>query len=551
MNPILAINLTSTLRLKRVAAVMLIFVAVLTAIILVQWPQGGKLPLLTSGGDDLIFNLVLGQLVLLCLFVPGFAAAGIVSERQANTLELLYASRLSPARIVVGKVCSSLIFPLLLLVSGLPFVAMLVWRGEVDPHLFTIAYAILLASAVFLSMTSLAISAYCEQTSSALVLAYLILLVVCGVLLVPAALVIDVSSPPVAAILHYCRALSPIAAAISLFRPDFPGDYAGVGRALAPLWEIFLPASLLVAAGCFVLIIAKLRRPPAEAQPPVSDKVLHLRSLGRKIVFLIDDRKQPSHFGSANPIAQKERRTSSLGSAKYMIRTFYVSILLSLGLAIMSLYGDPDHPDLLAHVATILLALQFALIALLNPSLLSTAISGEIESDSWDALRLTPLGGSKIFWGKILPAASLAFLPLIALLPAYGTICYVNHTYVDRLLPLIPIIVLTVLLTLAVSFACSTLFASSARATVAAYLVVAGLLVLPMLVASLSGSVLDERIAARLAFPSPLLVALSLLPGGDSSIRELLEPHLIFLAAFAAMMLLIAMVRMRYLLRRH
>jgi hypothetical protein len=80
-----------------------------------------------------------------------------------------------------------------------------------------------------------------------------------------------------------------------------------------------------------------------------------------------------------------------------MIRTFYVSLLLSLALAVMSLYGGVEHSDLLVHVGTVLVTLLLGLIALINPSLTGPAISTERESGTFEMLRLTPVRGGSIF----------------------------------------------------------------------------------------------------------------------------------------------------------
>jgi len=158
MNPVLRKDLLALLRLKRVAAIQILFIGVLSILLLATWPQGGVLTLESGRQDDLLLGLIVGQLVLLVLFVPGVSAVSLTGEKEANTLEMLYASRLSPAQIIGGKVSSAVSFPLLLLVSGLPFVALLYWRGEVDLQKLGWSYAVLVVAAIFLSIVSLTIS---------------------------------------------------------------------------------------------------------------------------------------------------------------------------------------------------------------------------------------------------------------------------------------------------------------------------------------------------------------------------------------------------------
>ena len=118
--------------------------------------------------DDLLLGLIMGQLVALILAVPGVAAAAVTGEREANTLEMLYASRLSAWRIVWGKVASAAAFPIVLILAGLPFVGLLNFRGAVNMDDLLWSYLILGATAIFLAVLSLTVSAaYSVQTSTA------------------------------------------------------------------------------------------------------------------------------------------------------------------------------------------------------------------------------------------------------------------------------------------------------------------------------------------------------------------------------------------------
>src|SRR3954468_4111501 len=171
MNPVLQKDLLGLLRLKRVAAVQLLVVIVLGVMVLGSWPQGGVVEgsaqlsgqNVIRSSDRFLLGLTLGQIVLLVLFVPGVAAVAVSGEREQNTLEMLYASRLRPAQIITGKVAVAVGYPMLLLVVALPFVALLNWRGDVRGQDLLWAYVILIVSAVFLALVSLAISAWSKQ----------------------------------------------------------------------------------------------------------------------------------------------------------------------------------------------------------------------------------------------------------------------------------------------------------------------------------------------------------------------------------------------------
>ncbi len=558
MNPVLRKDLLGLLRLRRVAAIQLFLIAALGLLVMATWPQGGVMAGSVGVGgsvirphDNLLLGLVIGQIALLALFVPGIAAVSLSGEREANTLEMLYASRLSPAEIIWGKTAIAISYPMLLLIAGAPFAAMLFFRGDVALGDLVWPYLILVLAAVLLAMVSLAVSALCKQSATALVLAYLIVLTVCGALLVPGMIMLDSQSGAVAAVLHYARGLSPVAAAMSILSPQ-PGDFDGAHHGLLPLWQVFLAAAAGANAVCFIIIAAKLAKAPSAGEGSRGGDELDPsgRSLGRRILFLIDPKKKHKPFGRFNPVATKERRTSQLRSGRWMIRIFYGALFLSLGLAAMSLYGGTEYADLLTYVARIVVIFQIGIIALVSPSLTSAAVSTEIEYGTFDTLRLSRLGGGTIFWGKFIPAFIPAALPILALVPAYAALWFIDPGYQTRFLKLAPIVGLAVVFCCTLGLAASTFFAATARATVTAYLVAAALFVLPVFGWFAAGSQLTVDVAKWIAFVSPLVMALAQLPGADPSIQAMYVPHLWLMGGLCVALALLAWMRLAHLLRR-
>lgn len=561
MNPVLRKDLIGLLRLKRIAAIQVLFVALIGLMVLLTWPQGGVLAGSVTigdraagpGSDDLLMGLVMGQLVLLVLLIPGIAAVSLTSEREGNTLEMLYASRLKPTSIIWGKIGIAIMYPVILLASGLPFVALLSWRGEVQMSELAVSYAVLVTASVYLSVLSLAISAFCRQSATSLVIAYLVVLITCGGVLVPAAIMLDsMQDPGFAAGLHYVRALSPIAAALSVLRPTL-NDVGGVNRQFAPLWQAFVPVALGAIVVCISLVAIKLRKAPSSSEGfgAPSGGTLEGRSLGRKVMFLIDPKKKRKPLGRLNPLLGKERRTSNLRSGRWMIRIFYASLFLSLGMAVMSLYGGTEHEDLLRYVAQVLMVFQVALVTLVVPSLSSATISSELENGTFELLRLTPLRSGQIFWGKLFPSFLPALLPIVALIPAYATVCYVDLGYLSRVLQILPVVIMSVLVFSVLGLTCSAFLGNTARATVTAYLMAASLVVVPALIwwAGEAGLV-STRACRWVAYLSPLVMSMNLLPDSSAMIYSLRETHLWTMAGLCLAMLLLSRARLNALLKQ-
>jgi hypothetical protein len=72
MNPVFRKDILALLRLARIAAVFIGFLFVLSALVLATWPQQGLVSLATQGQDNLLLGLVMGQLLVLILAVPGW-----------------------------------------------------------------------------------------------------------------------------------------------------------------------------------------------------------------------------------------------------------------------------------------------------------------------------------------------------------------------------------------------------------------------------------------------------------------------------------------------
>jgi ABC-type transport system involved in multi-copper enzyme maturation permease subunit len=411
---------------------------------------------------------------------------------------------------------------------------------------------VLIVTAILLALVSLAISALCKTSATALVVAYLLVLLICGAVLVPALIMLDVQEDPMMRQgLHYLRSISPVAAAMSILRPAI-NDFGGQASGNLPAWMVFFGFAGVLIVGSTAIVAGKLSRPPIQAEKggaPVSDEA---RTLGRKLMFLIDDKKQRKPIGSLNPLISKEKRTNQVRSGKWMIRIFYGAAVLGLLLSLMALLGGSEHENVLAYVATVIASLQFAILALVTPSLASPVISSEREADTFEMLRMTRLGGGKIFWGKFIPAFMPALLPVIAMVPAWGVVSFVNESYIAYAIKLAPVTLLAVLMCSTIALACSALFASSARATVVAYLVVAGIFVIPVLAWWTGGTLLAAPVAAKIAMVSPLAIALDLRPGQNTIALTsgLLNQHLISTAAISVLALVVARVRLGQLMRQ-
>ena len=99
----------------------------------------------------------------------------------------------------------------------------------------------------------------------------------------------------------------------------------------------------------------------------------------------------------------------------------------------------------------------------------------------------------------------------------------------------------------------SCFIANTARATVASYLMVTAVFLLPMFAFWAAGAQINERLASWFSFISPLAVSLSLLPdetGALDGLRDKYMLHLYLMGAICLLLLIVARMRLTALLRR-
>src|SRR5437868_13081732 len=180
-NPVLQRELLVNLRMTRAFVLLLLYQALLGAVVYFAWPQDTRIDL-TAGSTSIqqtkrLVNLFfIGQYVLASMMAPSFAAGSITGEKERKSYEMLLASPLRPAAIVLGKLLASLCHLAILIFASLPIVMLCLPLGGVSLYEVLAAYLALILSVVTFGMISLACSSYFKRTASSLVVAYLLIL---------------------------------------------------------------------------------------------------------------------------------------------------------------------------------------------------------------------------------------------------------------------------------------------------------------------------------------------------------------------------------------
>lgn len=120
-----------------------------------------------------IFRYVATIEFALILFVmPALTAGNISGERERRTLDLMLTTKLTPARIVLGKMLTSLSNVIVVLISSLPVLALVFVYGGVTVGDFVILMVAFITVAIFTASVGTCASSFCARSSAATALAY-------------------------------------------------------------------------------------------------------------------------------------------------------------------------------------------------------------------------------------------------------------------------------------------------------------------------------------------------------------------------------------------
>lgn len=176
-NPIVAKELRSRMRTWRVAAVVVVYLAIVGAVGYAAYTRtlatASDVQSLGQAGRtvfDALAGAVLGFVVIL---VPGLVGGAISGERERQTLDLLLCTPVRPARIVVGKLVSSLAFVVLLLAASVPLFSVVFLLGQVNIGEVLVVTLIGVVSAFTLGALALLCSAVLRRTTASTVTSYL------------------------------------------------------------------------------------------------------------------------------------------------------------------------------------------------------------------------------------------------------------------------------------------------------------------------------------------------------------------------------------------
>ncbi len=372
-NPVLQRELLVNLRIPRAFVLLLVYQALLGAVVYFAWPQESRLDLTENPASTrkLVDLFFLGQYILASLMAPSFAAGTISGEKERKTYEMLLASPLAPTSIVWGKLFASLAHLGVLIFSSLPIVMLCLPLGGVSFYEVLAAYLGLILSVATFGMISVYCSSIFKRTVASLLVSYLVIL------------------------------------PLALFGALFWQGLSNEGETRFTLMVVVVPG--ICAAICIALFYITSERillPPdvgAEGK-----EVVDLEEEARDAIGLVI---QPDQFpdklfappkrttlmeDKANPVYDKEIHSEIFSQGTLMLRiVIQVSMILAIPLmgAFLYIFKSMTH----FYIDYVVL---FNI--LVGPVFSAGSVTSERERQTLDLLLTTTITPWQILWGKLI-----------------------------------------------------------------------------------------------------------------------------------------------------
>ena len=341
------------------------------------------------------------QLVMICLLAPVFCAAAITQERDSQTYNILLATPLSNAQIVLGSLFSRLYYVVALLLSGLPVFAITLLYGGVTGQSILLSFGIALATALFTGSLAIAIAVFRLGSGKTVFWFY----VVNAIYLVAVYfadqfwLSVDAATglrhTTVLTGIHPFLALQSVVSATAYPTPE-PGAVAG--HTLLVKWYLLYPAKM------YVVITTVLSLMLVVPSAIVLRRIAQVSDGGLLAFFWRGKGGKRRRVRGVwrNPVAWREAATRAGFSGRGLMR--WLTILIGLAAAVVVVYmyhaGTLDVRETrMLLMGLVIVEFSVGLLVATNTS--ASAVTKERESKTLDLLLVTPITSRYYIWGKL------------------------------------------------------------------------------------------------------------------------------------------------------
>ena len=482
MNPVVRREFFGILRSPKSVGILVALSVLFMLAVLIRWPDDAMADL--SGSASLAVFRVLGYGLLagIVFLLPAFPATSIVNEKTDGTLALLLNSPLSAFSIYFGKISGVLLFSLLVLLTSLPAAAACYAMGGIElSKQLGLMYLVLLLLILQYATLGLWISSHVDSADAGVRLTYAGVLGLSFFTLIPSLLIRGVGGGLLNALGDWIRNLSPLPAVMEIMGHSAVG---GTGLQSLPNTFTFVVittiSSLIFAAMTLRRLNYRIFDSSRSAGVMTEDRSFRSRMI-RRMMYIVDPQRRKSGIPwFLNPVMVKEFRCRKFGRSQWLLRLISVCAIVSMVLTFLAMNSVTAWG--VDSVGGLLVILQVVLVAMLAPGLASGLISSERDGGSWELLRSTPLSAFRIIAGKLLSVVLTLLLVLLATLPGYLMMIYIQPDMGLQVRTVVVCLLWTTVMALTLSAAVGSLFRSTAVSTSVTYVAVIGLFLIPILV---------------------------------------------------------------------
>ena len=176
-NPIVAKEYRSRMRTWRSPLAMMIYILLIAGLGYVIFAgiasqNTGFSGVAANYGQTLFTFLVIFQMILITFITPALTAGAISGERERQTIDLLFVTRIPPFSIIWGKLLASMSFVVLLLLLSVPIFSLVFLFGGIELDQVLYAFLVTIVAALTLGLMGIAFSTLLRRSLAATVAAY-------------------------------------------------------------------------------------------------------------------------------------------------------------------------------------------------------------------------------------------------------------------------------------------------------------------------------------------------------------------------------------------
>jgi ABC-type transport system involved in multi-copper enzyme maturation permease subunit len=175
-NPIVAKEYRSRMRTWRSPVAMMVYILLIGGLGFAVFSMMANANSGITGGSNYgqyLFSALVGfQVILLTFVTPALTAGAISSERERQTIDLLFVTRIRPFSIIWGKLLASMSFVVLLLILSIPIFSLVFLFGGIELDQVAYAFLVTLVTALTLGVMGILFSTWLRRSLVATVVSY-------------------------------------------------------------------------------------------------------------------------------------------------------------------------------------------------------------------------------------------------------------------------------------------------------------------------------------------------------------------------------------------